>query len=395
MKTLYLDCFSGISGDMCLGALINAGARPSWLESELLKLPLSGWRMQAFDTCRHGLTGTRLIIEADENSQPCRSFFDIKEMLQGSSLSDKTKVTAMNIFQELAIAEGKVHGVPVEEVHFHEIGAVDSIIDITGTALAIEYLGIDEVVCSPIPTGSGQIMCNHGLLPIPAPATAELLKGIPLSSVDVKGELTTPTGAALAVTLAKSFGPIPEMTVNSIGYGFGSKDYGIPNFLRVFIGSRGEARNSSLRDSVLILEVNIDDMNPQFCGHILDRLYLAGAIEAFITPILMKKNRPAYLITVLARESDKDSLLKILFSETTTLGIRYRVEDRIILKRIIKEVSTPYGVVKVKIALGDSGETLNFGPEYEDCRRLAAEKGVPVKEIYNSALIAFKSSRTD
>ncbi len=392
MKTLYLDCFSGISGDMCLGALINAGVSPSWLEKELFKLPLPGWRMQAHDTCNYGITGTKLTIEVNEKEQPGRSFSDIKEMINNCSLPDKAKATALSIFHKLAAAEGKVHGIPAEEVHFHEVGAIDSIIDIVGTSLAIEHLGIDEVICSPVPTGYGQVTCSHGLLPVPAPATAELLRGIPLRNIDVKGELTTPTGAALVSSLAKSFGPLPEITVDTIGYGFGSKDYGIPNFLRVFIGNREES-SFSTGDRILIMEVNIDDMNPQFCGHVLDRLYLAGAIEAFITPILMKKNRPAYLITVLAKETDKDSLQEILFTETTTLGIRYRVENRTILRRSIKKVATPYGTVRVKTALGNNGEILNVGPEYEDCRKLAIEKGVPLKEIYNAALVAFKAGR--
>ncbi|NTW06045.1 MAG: nickel pincer cofactor biosynthesis protein LarC [Peptococcaceae bacterium] len=388
MKTLYLDCFSGISGDMCLGALINAGADLNWLKSQLSLLPLSGWKITARPKKSHEVSGTQVIIEIEQDQQPHRHYSDIKDLVLDSPFSDKSKNLILKIFQRIAQAEGTVHQKPMAEVHFHEVGAVDSILDIVGTALALEYLNISEAVCSPIPTGSGQVTCRHGVLPIPAPATALLLKNIPIYGGPIVGELTTPTGAAIAAVISKRFGPLPEMQVEAIGYGFGSKTLPSANFLRIFIGTEKKANPLPLQDEILILEVNIDDMNPQFCGHVIERLYLAGALEAFITPVQMKKSRPGYVVTVLARPEDKDIMLKILFSETTTLGIRFRTETRAILNRKFEDIATPFGNVRVKTVLDNNGKRLRSTPEYEDCRQLALEKDLPIKDIYDSALLA-------
>lgn len=390
MKILYLDCFSGISGDMCLGALIDAGADPRRLEQDLRGLPLDGWEMNVLKTETRGISGTRVNIRVREEDQPHRHFSRIREMIQNSTLPDRPRETALKIFSRIAGAEGKVHGLPADHVHFHEVGAVDSILDIVGTSLALHYLGVDEVFCSPVPTGYGLVECRHGLLPVPAPATAEILKGVPLRKLDVEGELTTPTGAAIAASLSESFGPLPEMTLEAVGYGFGSKDFGIPNFLRVFLG-RAEVPDTTLGgDAITVLEANIDDMNPQFAGHVMQRLFSAGALDVYLAPVYMKKNRPGYVITVLCRPPDRESLTGILLEETTTLGVRFREERRTVMDRVIEEVDTPYGRVRIKTAPGNGGLPLKAAPEYEDCRRLALERGVPLREVYESALLAAK-----
>ena len=390
MKLLYLDCFSGISGDMCLGALIDAGVDEKRLREDLLRLPLYDWDMRIEKKNRRGINGTVVDIAVREDRQPHRDFNDIKGILNGCSLPDRARDSALRIFARLAEAEGKVHGLPADRVHFHEVGGVDSIIDIVGTSLALYYLEVDRVICSPVPPGRGTVNCRHGLLPVPAPATAELLKGIPLASLDVEGELVTPTGAAIAATMAREFGSLPEMKVESLGYGFGSKDFGIPNFLRVFIGESAAEAYSYHTDAVLVMETNIDDMNPEFMGHVLDRLFSCGALDAFISPAYMKKSRPGYLLTVLCHPPLKDSVLKVLFEETSTLGVRCRQEQRSMLGRRISGVDTPYGTVRVKYALSGDGKVLRAAPEYEDCKNIAREKGVPLREIYEAALLRSK-----
>lgn len=388
MKILYLDCFSGISGDMCLGALIDAGADTGQLEAELRKLPVHGWDMQVARESSHGITGTRVKINVREEHQPHRHYSDIRDMIAGSSLPERARETSISIFERIAGAEGKVHGVPPHHVHFHEVGAVDSIIDIVGTALALHYLEVELVVCSPVPPGSGHVRCRHGLLPVPAPATAELLRGVPLKSLDVQGELTTPTGAALAAGLADSFGPLPEMTVESVGYGLGSRDFDIPNFLRVFVGRKAREAPISSSDTVLVMETGIDDMNPQIFGHVMERLLAGGALDVFFTPVQMKKNRPGCLMTVLCRPWERDALTGIIFEETSTLGIRCREEQRTLLERTMGEIATPYGIVRVKTAVDKGGRRLRSSPEYEDCRKIALEKNVPLREVYQAALLA-------
>ncbi|MFZ5634215.1 MAG: nickel pincer cofactor biosynthesis protein LarC [Bacillota bacterium] len=395
MKILYFDCFSGISGDMCLGALIDAGVDSGWLEQELRSLPVRHWDMKVARENSRGIEGTRVKITVAEDHQPHRQMSEIKALIVGSSLPERARNIALNIFQRLAGAEGKVHGVPAGQVHFHEVGAVDSIIDIVGTSLALDFLKVDRVLFSPLPPGKGYINCRHGLLPVPAPATAELLKGVPLSGLDAEGELVTPTGAAIVATMADGFGPLPEMTVESVGYGLGSKDFGIPNFLRVFVGKSREEASGYGHDTVLVMETNIDDMNPELTGHVVERLFARGALDVFMTAIHMKKGRPGSLLTVLCRPQDKEPLLKILFEETTTLGVRFREERRAVLGRRVEEVTTPYGKVGIKTALGSDGRRLKSAPEYEDCKKIALEKGVPVKSVYEAALLAILSREED
>jgi len=388
MKILYIDCFSGISGDMCLGALVDAGADSRRLEGDLKKLPLSGWEMQVAPKNSHGITGTKVDILVREDTQPHRHYSDIRDLVHGSPLPERVRETALSIFQRLAEAEGKVHGVSPHHVHFHEVGGVDSIIDIVGTSLALYYLEVDRIICSPVPPGRGTVRCRHGILPVPAPATARLLMGVPLRGLDVEGELVTPTGAAIATTVAESFGSLPSMKVNAVGYGFGSKDFGIPNFLRVFLGEDPGGTASNNTDTVVVLETNIDDMNPEFFGHIMEKLMDKGALDAFITPAYMKKNRPGQIITVLGHPRDRDILTDILFQETSTLGIRWREERRTVLGRRIEEVATPYGMVRIKYALSSDGTPLRAAPEYEDCKKIAREKNLPVRVVHESALLA-------
>ncbi len=389
MRHLYLDCFSGISGDMCLAALIDAGADPEWLTGELRKLPFYGWEMRATRENSHGVTGIRVKIDVDEGRQPHRHYAGIREMILRSTLPESARNTAAGIFRRIAVAEGKVHGVPADHVHFHEVGAVDSIIDIVGVSLALYFLKVEKVISSPVPTGYGYVKCRHGIMPVPAPAAAELLKGIPLRHLEVQGELTTPTGAAVVAELSEAFGSLPEMTVDTVGYGLGGRDFGMPNFLRVFLGSKFESSVfSECIENVLVMETCIDDSTPEVLGHTMERLLSSGALDVYFTPAQMKKSRPGCLLTVIGRLEDEDHLAGIIFSETTTLGIRSRQERRIALKRTLDEVDTPFGPVRVKTAWDSGGHPLNRAPEYEDCRRRALEKGVSLSKVYEAALLA-------
>lgn len=387
MKLLYFDCFTGISGDMCLGALIDAGVNRDLLECDLRKIHLQDWKLVVTRENSYGINGTRVSIITQEDHQPHRCLSDLKNLILNSPLPEEVKANSLRVFLRLAEAEGKVHGIPAEQVHFHEVGAVDSIIDVVGTSLALHYLEVDRVVCSPVPPGKGFIRCRHGVLPVPAPATAELLKGIPLAGRDVEGELVTPTGAAIATTFSSAFNCLPEMKVNALGYGLGSTDLGIPNFLRVFLGDTASKGTAYQTETISIIETNIDDMNPEFNGHIMERLMENGALDVFISPAYMKKNRPGYQLTVISRPEKKESLTKILFEETTTLGLRHREEIMAMLDRCTKEVITPNGKVKVKFVLGCEGKLLRAAPEYEDCRKIAREKGVPLRAVYEAALL--------
>lgn len=392
MKALYLDCFSGISGDMCLGALVDSGVDSRRLEEDLRKLPLHGWEMRVAKKSSRGITGTKVDIVVRDSHQPHRLFSDIKEIIMESPLPEKVRKSAFSIFQRLAEAESKVHGVPEDHVHFHEVGGVDSIIDIVGASLALFYLDIERVICSPLPPGRGTVKTQHGLLPVPAPATAELLKGVPLKHLDVEGELVTHTGTAIATTMSEGFGPLPDMKIEAVGYGFGSKDYGIPNFLRVFMGNAEAQPASYNRETILVIETTLDDITPETAGHVMERLFLNKALDVFITPVYMKKNRPGWVISVICLPGQRDGILKILFEETSTLGIRWREEKRAVLDRRLEEVDIPYGRIRVKMALSPGGALLKASPEYEDCKKIALEKGIPLIKIYEAALQAARST---
>lgn len=389
MKIIYFDCFGGISGDMCLGSLLDAGVDSNKLEKELKKLPLKNWDLQIFKAKSHGIVGTSVKITA-HNVQPHRCLKDIKDIIATSSLPITVIDKSTKIFQHLADAEGKIHGVDADNVHFHEVGAVDSIIDVVGSTLALHMLGAESIQCSPLPMGGGYIHCRHGLMPVPAPATAELLKGVPLKKMDVTGELVTPTGAAIITTLASSFGALPEMSVDIVGYGIGNYDFGIPNFLRVFIGNVANEKKFYNLEDILVMETNIDDMSPELLGYLTEKLAISGALDAFIAPVYMKKNRPGYHLTVLCFPALMDFLLELIFKETSTLGIRFRITKRAVLKRTIEEVETPYGKVRIKLARENEGTYIKAFPEYEDCKAIATEKQIPLMHVYNSALQAIK-----
>ena len=382
MTIAYFDCFSGISGDMTLGALVDAGLPIEVLRSELAKLNLPGYTLSSEKVIRSGLSATKVHVVLDEKEQPARHLADISRIINGSTLSPVAKQKSMAIFQRLAEVEAKVHGTTPDKVHFHEVGAVDAMVDIVGSVIGLEQLGITEIIGSPLNVGSGTVHTSHGKLPVPAPATAELLKGTPLYSSSITMELTTPTGAAIISTLAASFGPLPQMTMGRIAYGAGNKDIpGQPNVLRLMIG---EPVSAYEEDTSIVIESNIDDMNPQVYGHLIDTLMARGAHDAYLTPIIMKKGRPAILLSVLTDKAKSTEMLDTIFRETTSIGVRIQEVGRKKLSREVREIETPYGKVRFKISkMGD--EVLTFTPEYEDCKKIADEKQVPLKTVMDEA----------
>jgi uncharacterized protein (TIGR00299 family) protein len=441
MRIAYLECFSGMSGDMLLGALVDAGVPPRVLEDAVAALGV-GARLEISRVVRGGISATKLDVWVDgekdlpreqywerrehehahkhpghspaerpghehdgdlhlhggESSRAAvpaphrhshdlgRGLNEIREIIGKAVISAGAKKTAIAIFEALGEAEAKIHNTSVESVHFHEVGAVDAMVDIVCAAVGVESLGADEIVCSPLNVGGGMVQCAHGTFPVPAPATVELLKHAPVYSSGVQAELVTPTGAAIVKTLARRFAAFPEMTIEKSGYGAGAREFpGHPNVLRLTIG---EATSSlaakTASDLVTVLEANLDDLNPQVFGYVMDRLLDEGALDAFGIPAQMKKNRPGMLLTVLCRPEDAGKLTQLIFTETTTLGVRRREEARQTLARRWESVRTPWGEVRIKIA-SMNGTVTNYAPEYEDCRRLAAEHHVPLKTVMQEA----------
>lgn len=392
MRLAYLDGSSGISGDMYLATLLDAGLPPDKLFAELKKLELGFYKFRRTQAARGGLVGARVEIEVPA-SQPHRKLSHIESLIGDSALSRSVKEQAITIFRRLAEVEGKLHGKSPEEVHFHEVGAVDAIVDIVGACVGMEMLEISELLSSPLNVGGGRVQAAHGTLPVPAPATAELLTGVPTYSSGVEGELVTPTGAAIISTLAKSFGPMPPMKIERIGYGAGEKDFpGHPNIARLFVGERQDAvtaQPGAMGDELVsVLEANLDDMSPQLYGYFVERALEAGALDVTCASVQMKKGRPGLLVTLLAEPEKVDALAQLLFAETTTIGVRIYEARRKVLEREHVEVETIYGKVRVKVAT-QNGRVLNAAPEYDDCRRLAAEKGVPLKDVILAAQVAY------
>ena len=392
-----MDCFSGISGDMFVGALLDAGLPLDRLLAELKKIPLGFYEFKRSRAVRGHLAGTRVEIRVPAE-QPRRKLNDITELIVQSALSASVQQRVLDVFNRLAEAEGKLHNMPPAEVHFHEIGAVDSIIDIVGTCVGLEMLDISNLICSPVNVGGGMVQAAHGSLPVPAPASLELLKDVPIYSSDVKGELVTPTGAALITTLAAGFGPIPPMKVECIGYGAGATEIpGQPNLARLLVGKIAEPVTAQLGargdEVVSVIEANVDDMSPQLYGFFVDQALAAGALDVTCTSIQMKKNRPGILVSVLCTPETSDALAQLLFEQTTTIGVRIYEARRKVLDRELTSVETPYGAVKVKVAKRD-GKALNVAPEYEDCQRLAKEKGVPLKQVMIAAQAAYLTPGT-
>jgi pyridinium-3,5-bisthiocarboxylic acid mononucleotide nickel chelatase len=380
MKILLYDCFSGISGDMNLGAMIDLGVDQEFLEKELGKLDLKGWKLEVQKAQRHGIGGTMVTVKQTRHEHHHRHLSDINKIIEQSSLDEATKKLSMKIFMKLATAEATVHGIPVEKVHFHEVGAVDSIIDIVGAAVCFNALVVDEVHVTAIELGGGTVLCDHGRLPVPAPATSEILKDIPVRMNGVDFEATTPTGAAILSALGNKFDSKVQVRITRTGYGVGQKDPPeVPNLLRVFLGETTED-NETGHDALLI-ECNIDDMNPELYEHISGKLFSEGAADVFLTNIIMKKGRPAIVISVIC-ETDKAARLKeVLFTETTTLGVRTIPFRKDTLAREFETIDTPLGAVRFKRSLY-KGKVVSYKPESEDCYRIAMETGMPLKQVY-------------
>jgi uncharacterized protein (TIGR00299 family) protein len=400
MKTIrsaYFDCFSGISGDMVLGALVDAGAglgvELGAIEAELRKLKLDGWTISAEKVQRRGIFATQVKVESQEDHHH-RGLSVILKRIDDAGLAPRAAERARRIFTRLAEAEAHVHQMPIEKVHFHEVGAVDSIVDIVGAAIGFEMLGIDEFACSALDVGAGQVKTAHGLLPVPAPATAELLRGAPTCSSGIRRELVTPTGAAIATTLSTRYAEMPAMTLRTVGYGAGSADNAEkPNVLRLLVGENAVSEAGEYWDApVTVIETNVDDMSPQIYGYFAEKALAAGALDVFSTTAQMKKNRPGLLVTLLCEPANAARLIDLVFRETTTIGVRSYEARRKTLDRELVAVATPFGEVRMKVS-HMNGSVLNATPEYEDCQRIAAERGVPLKQVIAAASFEFQKRR--
>jgi len=382
MKIVYYDCFAGISGDMNLAAMIDLGVDADYLRSELSKLPITGYTLKVTKDQRHGISGTKVEVELDrEEKHSHRNLSDIESIIDNSSLKKSIKKTSKEIFRRMAEAEAKVHKKRIEDVHFHEVGAVDAIVDIVGAAICYESLKPDRVMASTIELGGGFARCSHGNLPVPAPATVEILKGLPVRKGSATFETTTPTGAAIISTLAKDFRDQASITIDRVGYGIGHKQSDeLPNVLRVFLGEITEENGLSAE---ILHECNIDDMNPEWYDHLMEELFRAGAKEVFFTPVMMKKNRPAVKISVLASPGLSEAIKSMIYTNTTTLGIRSYSVTKDALERKFIPVDTEWGKVTIKASY-HRGRLLHAKPEYEECRRIAHEFGLPLKEVYQT-----------
>lgn len=462
MRIAYLDCFSGVSGDMFLGALVDAGVPAKLFEETVAALNI-GARLEISRVTRSGIAATKVdVFVRDEKELPREVFFEqqgraakhehghnhghehahapehvelrehnyiqsghegtragasaphvheprvheprlhehgrglkeIREIIRAVGIGESAKPVSIAIFEALGAAEASIHNTDIESVHFHEVGAVDAMVDIVCAAVGSEALGVDEIVCSPLNVGGGSVQCAHGILPVPVPATVELLRGAPVYSSGIQVELVTPTGAAIVKTLARRFAPFPAMTIEKSGYGAGSRDFpGHANVLRLTIGeAQPKLAENTSQETVTVLEANLDDLNPQVFGYVVERLLEAGALDTFAAPVQMKKNRPGMLLTVLAKPEDAPRLTQIIFTETSTLGVRRREEQRQTLARKWVNVVTRWGDVRLKIA-SMNGTITNYAPEYEDCKKLAAENHVPLKSVMNEAMEAYLKAR--
>ncbi|HYN24044.1 MAG TPA: nickel pincer cofactor biosynthesis protein LarC [Pyrinomonadaceae bacterium] len=386
MKTLYFDCFAGASGDMILGAMIAAGVEPRVLLGQLALLNVQGYSIEFQTVDRSGISATYARVETPHEHAD-RHLSHILEIIYDSQLSAGVKDRAAKVFSRLAQAEAIVHNEPVERVHFHEVGALDAIIDVVGAAICFDLAGIERFVCSPLHLGGGSVHMDHGRFPVPPPAVAELLKGAPVYSTDIKGELVTPTGAAIIATVCSEYGPLPKMELQRTGYGAGTRQYEkFPNVLRVLIGE-SEVQTAN-EERLWMIETNVDDMSPQVFGYVMGRALEMGALDCYFTPIHMKKDRPGVLLSVLCRIESKDKLSAMLFAETTTLGVRsYEVERRALDREIVR-VETQYGPIDVKVGRLN-GNVVNEMPEYEQCRAAALRARVPLRAVESAARLAF------
>jgi hypothetical protein len=394
-RVVYFDCASGAAGDMLLGAVVDLGLPIAQLREELAKLPLEGYRLEASRVLRSGLSATRVEVVAEASGQPHRHLSHVLAILEGSSLPPAQKERAGALFRRLAEAEAAVHGTSPEKVHFHEVGAIDSIVDIVGGVIALAWLDASRFVASPLNVGTGTVSMSHGTFPVPPPAVARLVEGVPVYGAG-EGELLTPTGALLVTSHAVSYGPLPALKIERVGHGAGSRDTkGLPNVLRLIVGEAADAPQATGTESerVLVLETELDDASPQLLGPLIDRLLARGALDAFFTPVQMKKGRPGVLVTVIAPPSAQEALEELLFRETTTLGVRRQEWLRTALERETATVETAYGPIRVKIGRR-RGVVYNAWPEFDDCQRAAGEKGVAVKEVLAAALAAWRAGTT-
>jgi pyridinium-3,5-bisthiocarboxylic acid mononucleotide nickel chelatase len=386
MRIAYGDMIGGVSGDMFVAALLDLGLPIEVLISELRKIPTLQFELEVAKKTVHSIVATEFQVRCANNEAP-RSWEQIRQLIESSELASEVKETGIKIFSRLAEVEGQIHGVPMEKVHFHEVGGTDSIVDIIAASIGYQQLGIGALHFSKVPLGRGVTRSGHGPMPVPGPATLELLKGIPVQWTQLEGETVTPTGAAIVSNLGTSFGEQPSMTVEKIGYGSGQKEWpDRPNLFRIVLGTDPAGWQ---QEEMLAIETNIDDMNPQFFDHVMDRLFAAGARDVFFSPIQMKKNRPAVLVRVIAEPRDRDKLAKILFEETTTIGLRFYSVGRLILKRTSQALKTRFGNVTVKIVEEPNGET-RISPEYEELKRLAAANNVPLNVLHNEIVKAYK-----
>jgi len=387
MRIAYFDCFSGISGDMFVGALLDAGLKIEILEKELNKLNLSGYHLEVNKVLKKGISASQFKVKIQEKGVE-RRFKDILNILEESKLDQEIKNEVKKIFFKIAEAESKIHQEDIEKIHFHEIGGLDSIMDISSAVIGIKALEIKEIYSSPLPLGKGFVKCAHGILPLPAPATLELLKNIPTYGGGMESEMVTPTGAAIISTLTKDFGERPLMKIEKIGYGAGEREFSIPNLLRVSIGEKilsdRDLMDGYVHDEALLIETNIDDMNPEFYDYIMDKLFSQGALDVFLTPIQMKKNRPAQMLSIIVYEQNLKEILEVLFSESTTLGVRIKEVKRLKLTQANFIAETKYGKIKVKVGIFKE-DIKTIAPEYQDCQKIAQQYQVPLKEIYEEA----------
>ncbi len=382
LRAAYFDCYSGISGDMILGALVDLGVDPGKIRKALKTLDLKGYKLKTSRVQRGLIAGTKVQVSLTKSSHhPARKYSDIKKLIADSDLSSTAKKNSLEIFKRIAQVEAAIHDTTMEKIHFHEIGAVDSIVDIVGGVVAIESLKLDKIYASPLNVGEGFVQCAHGCLPVPAPATLKLLQGIPVFSNGIKKELTTPTGAAMIGFYADKFGSLPAMKI--VGDGYGAGDHIIaemPNMLRVVLGEISAESDEEL----VLIETNIDDMNPEFYEGTMESLFKAGALDVYLTPIIMKKSRPANKISVLSSETDRQAMTEILLHETSSFGVRYFRIGRTVLEREMKTVNISWGSVRIKIGKFN-GKVIQISPEYEDCKKIAYKEKVPVKQVYEEA----------
>jgi len=386
----YFDCFSGISGDMMLGALTDLGVPPDWLKDQLSRLPLRDFDVTATSTHRNGIHAKMVQVTAHDD-RTARNYSQIRSLIESSPLNENIKSTSLRIFQKLAEAEARIHNCSLEKVHFHEVGGIDAIVDIVGTVLGLKYLAVEKIIASPIPLGNGFVTCSHGKLPVPVPATLGILKGIPVYGTSIPHELVTPTGAAIIAVTARGFQAMPDMIIKKIGYGAGQRDLADrPNLLRIILGEElplGTGPSEELQeDHIEIIETNIDDMNPELYGHLMGLLFDDGALDVSWMPVYMKKNRPGTILQVICKKDRRDALIHRILSETTTLGVRYYESHRRLLWREQLEVETSYGKIAVK-RIKDPQGNFRIVPEYDVCLHIARERNLPLRIVYDTVAL--------